>query len=87
VPVGAALRVIGVVWLVAGAVPPLLAVALLTMVLCVGIVFGVLAIALAPVGLAIFAFGWLVQRVLRGPRAFAPPGAWGGPGRRRRPYL
>jgi uncharacterized protein DUF1707 len=67
-PVGAALLVLGVVWLVAGAVPPLVAVALMTVALCVGIVFGLLAIALAPVGLALFALSWIVQRVLRGPR-------------------
>jgi hypothetical protein len=86
-PVGGALLVIGVIWLVAGAVPPLLAVALAAVVLSVGVVFGLLAIALAPVGLALFAFGWLVQRFVRGPRPFAPPGAWGGPRRRRHPYL
>jgi hypothetical protein len=86
-PVGAALLVIGVIWLVAGAVPPLLAIALAAVVLSVGIVFGLLAIALAPVGLALFAFGWIVQRLFRGPRAFGPPGAWGGPHRRRHPYL
>jgi VIT1/CCC1 family predicted Fe2+/Mn2+ transporter len=67
-PVGAGLLVIGVVWLVAGALPPLLAIVLATLVLSVGIVFGVMAIALAPVGLALFAFGWIVQRLFRGPR-------------------
>jgi Domain of unknown function (DUF1707) len=67
-PVGAALLVLGVVWLVAGAVPPLIAVALMTVALCIGIVFGLLAIALAPVGLALFAFSWIVQRLFRGPR-------------------
>jgi Domain of unknown function (DUF1707) len=67
-PVGAGLLVIGVVWLVAGALPPLLAIILATLVLSVGIVFGVMAIALAPVGLALFAFGWIVQRLFRGPR-------------------
>lgn len=86
-PVGVALLVIGVIWLVAGAVPPLLAVALAAVVLSVGVVFGVLAIALAPVGLALFAFGWVMQRLFRGPRPFGPPpGMWGGP-HRRRPYL
>lgn len=86
-PVGVALLVIGVVWLVAGAVPPLLAVALMTVVLCIAVVFGLLALALAPVGLALIAFGWLVQRLFRGPRLYGPPpGMWGGP-RRRRPYL
>jgi len=67
-PVGAALLVIGVVWLVAGALPPLLAIILASIVLSIGIVFGLMAIALAPVGLALFAFGWVVQRFLRGPR-------------------
>jgi hypothetical protein len=86
-PVGLALLVVGVVWLVAGAVPPLLAIALAAVVLSVGVVFGLLAIALAPVGLALFAFGWLVQRFFRGPRAFGPPGPWGGPRRRRHPFL
>ena len=86
-PVGVALLVIGVVWLVAGAVPPLLAITLAAIALSIGVVFGLLAIALAPVGLALFAFGWIVQRLFRGPRVFGPPpGMWGGP-RRRRPYL
>jgi Domain of unknown function (DUF1707) len=86
-PVGVALLVIGVVWLVAGAVPPLLAITLAAIVLSVGVVFGVLAIALAPVGLALFAFGWIMQRLFRGPRVFGPPPPmWGAP-RRRRPYL
>jgi hypothetical protein len=86
-PVGVALLVVGVIWLVAGAVPPLLAIALAAVVLSVGVVFGVLAIALAPVGLALFAFGWIVQRLFRGPRVFGPPPPmWGAP-RRRRPYL
>jgi hypothetical protein len=72
-PVGAALLVIGVVWLVAGAVPPLLAIALATIALCVGIVFAVMAVALAPVGLALFAFGWIVQRLVRGSRPRRQP--------------
>jgi hypothetical protein len=67
-PVGVALLVLGVVWLVAGAVPPLLAITLAAIVLSIGVVFGLLAIALAPVGLALFAFGWIVQRLFRGPR-------------------
>jgi DUF1707 SHOCT-like domain len=72
-PVGAALLVIGVVWLVAGALPPLFAIALATIAICVGIVFGLMAIALAPVGLALFAFGWIVQRLFRGPRPHRHP--------------
>jgi hypothetical protein len=67
-PVGAALLVIGVVWLAAGALPPLVAIILASIVLSIGIVFGLMAIALAPVGLALFAFGWVVQRFFRGAR-------------------
>jgi hypothetical protein len=67
-PVGVALLVIGVIWLVAGAVPPLLAITLAAVLLSVGVVFGLLAIALAPVGIALFAFGWIVQRLFRGAR-------------------
>jgi Domain of unknown function (DUF1707) len=67
-PVGVALLVIGVIWLVAGAVPLLLAITLAAVLLSVGVVFGLLAIALAPVGIALFAFGWIVQRLFRGAR-------------------
>jgi hypothetical protein len=67
-PVGVAILVLGVIWLVAGAVPPLVAITLAAIVLSVGVVFALLAIALAPVGLALFAFGWIVQRLFRGPR-------------------
>jgi hypothetical protein len=93
VPAGAALLVIGVVWLVAGALPPLLFIAFAAVALSVAVVFGLFAIALAPVGLALFAFGWIVQRLFRGtarPRVYGPPGGpWSAPGppRRRHPFL
>lgn len=87
VPAGLALLVAAVVWVIAGALPPLVGIALAAVALSIGVVFGLMAIALAPVGLALFAFGWLVQRLFRGPRAFGPPGAWGAPRRRRHPYL
>jgi hypothetical protein len=89
VPAGAALLAAAVVWLVVGALPPLLAIVLATLAVSVAVVFGLFAIALAPVGFALFAFGWIVQRLFRGaghPRHhFGPYGPWGAP-RRRRPF-
>jgi Domain of unknown function (DUF1707) len=87
VPVGAALMVVGAVWLALAALPPLMAIIVATILIAVLIPVVLFAAAMAPVGLAVFGFAWLMQRVLRGPRAFGPPGAWGQPGRRRRPFL
>jgi hypothetical protein len=87
VPLGATLIGVGVVWLALAALPPLLAVLLGAILLSVAIAVGVFAVAMAPVGLALFAIAWLVQRVFRGS---ASPHGWpGGPrGRRgRHPFL
>jgi len=88
VPVGAGLVVLGAVWLALGALPPLMAIIVGTILIAMLIPVLLFAVAMAPVGLAVFGFAWLMQRVLRGPRAFGPPGAWGDHGpRRRRPFV
>jgi hypothetical protein len=88
VPVGAALMVVGVVWLALASLPPLVAIIVGTILIAVLIPVVLFAAAMAPVGLAVFGFAWLMQRVLRGPRAFGSPGPWGDHGpRRRRPFL
>jgi hypothetical protein len=86
VPLGAMLVALGVTWLAVAALPPLIAVVMGALLVSMLIVVGVFAIALAPVGLALFAIAWLVQRVFRG--AGQPP-PWAGYGprmRRGRPF-
>ena len=70
------------------ALPPLLAVVFAALLLSMLIVFGVFAVALAPVGLALFGLAWLVQRVFRG-AGHPPPWAGYGPRMRRgrHPFL
>ena len=76
VPIGASLLVVGVVWLGLAALPPLLAVVFGAVLLSLAIAVGIFAVAMAPVGLALFGIAWLVQRVFRG--AGHPPGWPGG---------
>jgi hypothetical protein len=74
VPLGFALLVGGIVWLALAALPPLLAIFLGAIVLSIAVAVGVIAVAMAPVGLALFGIAWIVQRVLGGqrPRAWPP---------------
>jgi Domain of unknown function (DUF1707) len=81
VPMGAALVVAGGVWLVLGALPPLIAVVFGAVLLSVAIAIGIFAVAMAPVGLALFAIAWLAQRIFRG--AGQAHGWPGGPRMRR----
>ena len=76
VPVGAALLVVGAAWWVLAALPPLLAVVFGAVLLSVAIAVGILAVAMAPVGLAVFGLAWLAQKLFRG--AGLPPGRPGG---------
>jgi hypothetical protein len=87
VSMGATLLVVGVVWLALAALPPLLGVLLGAIVLSIAIAIGVFAVAMAPVGLALFGLAWLIQRVFRG--AGHPHGWPGGPRvrRGRHPFL
>ena len=82
VPVGASLLVVGLVWLGLAALPPLLAIVFAAVMLSIAIAVGIFAVAMAPVGLALFAIGWVVQRMLRGDGHHGPPWA-----RRRHPFL
>jgi hypothetical protein len=61
------------------ALPPLLAVVFAAVLLSVAIAVGIFAVALAPVGLALFGIAWIVHRVFRGQH----PHAWPGPRPRR----
>jgi hypothetical protein len=80
VPLGFALLVGGLAWLALAALPPLLAIVFGAIILSIAIAIGVIAVAMAPVGLALFGIAWIVQRVFRG----QPPHAWpGGPRPRR----
>jgi hypothetical protein len=81
VPIGGAMLVLGGVWLALAALPPLLGIVLGAVLLSVAIAVGIFAIAMAPVGLAVFGLAWLAQRVFRG--AARPPG-WPGAPRPRR---
>jgi hypothetical protein len=65
-PIGAVLLVGGVVWLALAALPPLLAVVFGAVILSLAIAIGVFAVAMAPVGLALFGIAWVVNRVFRG---------------------
>jgi len=66
VPLGAGLLVVGVIWFGLAALPPLLAVVFAAVMLSVAIAVGILAVAMAPVGLALFGIAWLAQRIFRG---------------------
>ena len=80
VPIGFALLVGGLAWLAVAALPPLLAVVFAAVMLSVAIAIGIFAVAMAPVGLALFGIAWIVHRVFRGQH----PHAWpGGPRARR----
>jgi hypothetical protein len=79
VPIGFALLVGGLAWLALAALPPLLAVVFAAVLLSVAIAVGIFAVALAPVGLALFGIAWIVHRVFRGQH----PHAWPGPRPRR----
>jgi hypothetical protein len=81
VPAGAALLVVGAAWWALAALPPLVAVVFGAVLLSVAIAVGIFAIAMAPVGLAVFGLAWLAQRVFRG--AGLPHGWPGGPRMRR----
>ena len=74
VPLGATLIGVGAVWLALAALPPLLAILLGAILLSVAIAIGVFAVAMAPVGLALFGIAWLVQRLFRG--SAPPPHGW-----------
>jgi hypothetical protein len=79
VPLGFALLVGGLAWLAVAALPPLLAIVFAAVVLSVAIAVGIFAVAMAPVGLALFGIAWIVHRVFRGQH----PHAWPGPRPRR----
>jgi hypothetical protein len=81
VPVGAALVVVGAAWWALAALPPLIAVVFGAVLLSVAIAVGIFAIAMAPVGLAVFGLVWLAHKLFRG--AAFPPGWPGGPRMRR----
>src|SRR3954471_10402045 len=66
VPLGFALLVGGLAWLAIAALPPLLAIVFAAVVLSIAIAIGVVAVAMAPVGLALFGIAWIVHRVFRG---------------------
>jgi hypothetical protein len=77
VPAGAGLLVVGGVWLALAALPPLLGIVLGAVLLSVAIAVGIFALAMAPVGLAVFGLAWLAQRVFG---AAGRPYGWpGGP--------
>jgi hypothetical protein len=82
VPLGASLLVIGVVWLLLAALPPLLAVVFGAVLLSIAIAVGLIAVAMAPVGLALFGVAWVIHRMFRGAGHRPPP--WAG---RRHPFL
>ena len=75
VPIGFALLVGGLAWLALAALPPLLAIVFAAVVLSVAIAVGIFAVAMAPVGLALFGIAWIVHRVFRGQHPHAWPGA------------
>jgi hypothetical protein len=85
VPIGVTLLVVGIGGLVLSALPPLLAILMAAIALSVAIALGMLAVALAPVGFALFGLAWLINRVLRG--RGAPPGPWAGSRHGRHPFL
>jgi hypothetical protein len=93
VPIGLVLLVVGIGGLVFAALPPLLAVLFGAVALSIAIALGILAIALAPVGFALFGIAWLVNRMVRrsatwSARGWAgPPHGRRGPGRGRHPFL
>jgi hypothetical protein len=66
VPLGFALLIGGLAWLAFAALPPLLGIVFAAVVLSIAITVGIFAVALAPVGLALFGIAWLVHRVFRG---------------------
>ena len=78
VPIGLVLLVVGVGGLVFAVLPPLLAVVFGAVLLSVAIALGLLAVALAPVGLALFGIAWFVNRIVRRYSGW-PPRGWGGP--------
>lgn len=84
VPIGVTLLVVGIGGLVLSALPPLLAILMAAIALSVAIALGMLAVALAPVGFALFGLAWLINRMLRG--RGAPPGRWAGPRHGRHPF-
>jgi hypothetical protein len=88
VPLGAMLVALGVTWLAVAALPPLIAVVMGALLVSLAIVVGVFAVVLAPVGIALFAIAWLVQRVFRG-AGHPPPWVGYGPRMRRgrHPFL
>jgi hypothetical protein len=79
VPLGFALLVGGLAWLAVAALPPLLAIVFAAVVLSLAVAVGIFAVAMAPVGLALFGIAWIVHRVFRGQH----PHAWPGPRMRR----
>src|SRR3954447_1789008 len=79
VPVGGFLVLAGVLWLALAPLPPLIAVLLGAILLSVALAIGVVAVASARVGLALFGIAWIVHRVFRGQH----PPAWPGPRMRR----
>jgi hypothetical protein len=81
VPLGAGLLVVGAAWWALAALPPLIAIVFGAVLVSVAIAVGIFAIAMAPVGLAVFGLAWLAQKVFRG--AGLPPGWPGGPRMRR----
>jgi hypothetical protein len=83
-PVGLVLFALGVGVLIFAALPPLLALVLAAVGISLLIALGVLAAALAPVGLALFGLAWVIDRVFRGrPGLHAHPR----PPRHRHPFL
>jgi hypothetical protein len=66
VPFGFLLLVGGLAWLAVAALPPLLAIVFAAVVLSIAVAIGVFAVAMAPVGLALFGIAWIVHRVFRG---------------------
>jgi Domain of unknown function (DUF1707) len=75
VPLGVVLLVGGLAWLALGMLPPLLAIVFAAVMLSIAIGVGLIAVAMAPVGLALFGIAWLIHRVLRGP---GRPPRWAG---------
>lgn len=75
VPFGFMLLVGGLAWLALGVLPPLLAIVFGAVLVSIAIAIGVIAVAMAPVGLALFGLAWVVHRVFRGQHPHAwPPG-------------
>ena len=68
---------------VSAALPPLIAIVFAAVVLSIALAIGVLAVAMAPVGLVLFGLAWIVHRVFRGQH----PHAWPGGRRGRHPFL